>query len=111
MSSAPRSFPKRWSAKRKTEIVLRLLRGESLDALSKETAQPPSVLAQWRDDFVQGGTQTLKRRTHDPKLRALERERQRLQAKVGELTMVNETLEQRVRRLGGNSPPRRRWER
>ncbi len=28
---------KRWSAKRKQEVVLRLLRGESLDALSRET--------------------------------------------------------------------------
>jgi transposase-like protein len=32
-----RSLVKRWSAKRKQEVVLRLLRGESLDALSRET--------------------------------------------------------------------------
>ena len=30
---------KRWSAKRKQEVVLQLLRGESLDALSRETGQ------------------------------------------------------------------------
>ena len=36
---------KRWSAKRKQEVVLRLLRGESLDALSRETGQPASYSA------------------------------------------------------------------
>ena len=39
---------KRWSAKRKQELVLRLLRGESLDALSRETGQPASVRSSWR---------------------------------------------------------------
>ncbi len=35
---------KRWSAKRKQEVVvLRLLRGERLDALSRETGQPAAV--------------------------------------------------------------------
>ena len=38
---------KRWSAKRKREVVLRLLGGESLDALSRETGQPASVLSRW----------------------------------------------------------------
>jgi hypothetical protein len=31
----------RWSARRKQEVVLRLLRGESLDALARETASLP----------------------------------------------------------------------
>ncbi len=44
--------PKRWSAKRKQEVVLRLLRGESLDALSRETGQPAAVLSGWRDEFL-----------------------------------------------------------
>ncbi|SMC26810.1 hypothetical protein SAMN02746041_02781 [Desulfacinum hydrothermale DSM 13146] len=35
-----KNLPKRWSAKRKQEVVLRLLKGESLDSLSRETAQP-----------------------------------------------------------------------
>ena len=29
----------RWSARRKEEVVLRLLRGEALDALARETGQ------------------------------------------------------------------------
>jgi len=34
---------KHWSAKRKQEVVLRLLRGESLDELSWETGQAAAV--------------------------------------------------------------------
>src|SRR5215207_7254169 len=33
----------RWSARRKQEVVLRLLRGESLDALARETGQAAAV--------------------------------------------------------------------
>ncbi len=44
--------PRRWSAKRKQEVVLRLLRGNSLDALSRETGQPAAVLSGRRDDFL-----------------------------------------------------------
>ena len=64
---------KRWSAKRKQAVVLRLLRGESLDALSRETGQPASVLSQWREDFLEAGLVGLKRRTDDPKVAALEK--------------------------------------
>ncbi len=40
-----RSSVKRWSLRRKQEVVLRLLRGESLDALSRETGQPTPVIS------------------------------------------------------------------
>lgn len=35
----------RWSARRKEEVVLRLLRGETLDALARETGQAAGVPA------------------------------------------------------------------
>ncbi len=59
---------KHWPAKRKQEVGLRLLRGESQDALSRETGQPASVLSGWRDEFLEGGIAALKRRTDDPKV-------------------------------------------
>ncbi|MGH7550606.1 MAG: hypothetical protein ACREK3_07595 [Gemmatimonadota bacterium] len=37
-------LPERWSARRKTEIVLRLLRGEDLGALSREIQVSPPAL-------------------------------------------------------------------
>jgi hypothetical protein len=35
-------LPERWSVQRKTELVLRVLRGEALDAVSRESQVPAS---------------------------------------------------------------------
>jgi transposase-like protein len=48
-----RSRP-RWSAGKKMEAVLRLLRGEPLEVLSRELGVEAHRLAAWRDDFLQG---------------------------------------------------------
>jgi len=95
---------KRWSAKRKQEVVLRLLRGEGLDELSRETGQPASTLSEWRDTFLESGLSGLKQRSSDPRVEALEKERKALQAKVGELLMDKELLEMRVARHEGELP-------
>jgi transposase-like protein len=42
----------RWSAGKKTEAVLRLLRGEPLEELSRELKVEAHRLAAWRDDFL-----------------------------------------------------------
>ena len=42
----------RYSARRKAEAVLRLLRGEDLDALSRELGVTAATLSQWRDLFL-----------------------------------------------------------
>lgn len=101
--------PRRWSAKRKQEVVLRLLRGESLDALSRETGQPAAVLSGWRDEFLEAGMAALKRRTDDPKVAALEKELKRAKRLVGDLMMDKELLEMRIARHEGELPfPKRR---
>ncbi|MBM0108920.1 hypothetical protein JM946_29715, partial [Steroidobacter sp. S1-65] len=41
----------RWSAKRKSEAVLRLLKGEDLDTLSRELKVNAATLSGWRDIF------------------------------------------------------------
>ena len=100
---------KRWSAKRKQEVVLRLLRGEGLDTLSRETGQPASVLSRWREEFLEGGMAALKRRTDDPKVNALEKELRRAKRLAGELMMDKELLEMRIARHEGELPfPKRR---
>jgi hypothetical protein len=45
----------RWSAGKKMDAVLRLLRGEPLEALSRELGVEGHRLAAWRDDFLEGG--------------------------------------------------------
>lgn len=107
-SSAPR--PKRWSANRKVDVVMRLLRGESLDAVSRETGLPASTLSQWRDAFIETGKEGLKSRTRDPAADAAEKERKALLAKIGELSMDNEILKaanEVLEEKAGPSVPRR----
>src|SRR5690606_25128318 len=49
-----RSKP-RWSANRKIDVVLRLLRGESLEEVSREVGVEAHRLQAWRDDFLESG--------------------------------------------------------
>jgi hypothetical protein len=46
-SPTPPVLPARWSVQRRQEIVLRLLRGESLDQVSRETQVPAHELETW----------------------------------------------------------------
>ena len=88
-------LPERWSAGQKTEVVLRLLRGEDLGEVSREVQVPPPELEEWRRVFLEGGRQGLKIRSRDP----AERELIRTRAKLGEVTMrmelASELLEKR----------------
>ena len=57
-SGAPtEELPERWSVQRKTELVLRLVHGESLDAVLRENQVPAHELEQWLTGMHQrGGT-------------------------------------------------------
>jgi transposase len=71
-------LPERWSAPRKTEVVLRVIRGEAIDEVAREIQVPVHELEEWRRVFLESGQQGLKRRGLDPE----ERELRRLQAKI-----------------------------
>ncbi len=54
-------LPERWSASRKTELVLRLVHGEALDAVSRESQVPAHELESWKRVFLkQGKTRGLR---------------------------------------------------
>jgi transposase-like protein len=90
----------RWTAKRKMEAVLRLLRGESLQSVSRELEVTASRLSEWKENFLQRGLEGLKSREADHR----DEEIKRLQNKVGELIMDNELLLQRARKAEGGRP-------
>jgi transposase-like protein len=94
----------RWSARRKAEAVIRLLRGESLEQLSRELRVEAHRLAAWRDEFLASGTEGLKASPAPPEERRL-REAER---KIGELTMENEILRAATRKRGLQIPPGKR---
>ena len=95
----------RFSARRKVEIVLRLLRGEDLELLSRELGVTAARLSKWREQFLKSGRTALKKRPQD----ARDLEIARLQQKLGEVTMDNELLQKKIERLenGLPLPPRR----
>src|SRR4051794_27279226 len=94
----------RFSAPRKAATVLRLLRGESLELLSRELGVTAATLAGWPDDFLAGGQAALKSRPVDDR----DEEIARLRAKVGELTMDQGLLTQRCQADRPFAPRRRR---
>ena len=82
----------RFSSKRKSEAVLRLLRGEDLDSLSRELGVTAAKLSEWRDALLADAEAGLKSRDTSSD----DDETVRLKAKVGELTMENELLRIKV---------------
>jgi transposase-like protein len=95
---------RRMSAKRKQSAVLRLLRGEDLEIVSRELGATAAELSAWRDAFLTAGEAALKTRPADGR----DVEIGRLKAKVGELTMANELLDAKIDRLEMHRPLARR---
>ena len=94
-NSEPKELPERWSAPRKTELVLCVLRGESLDSVSRDSQVPAHELEGWKRAFLDAGMRGLKRHV-DPEDRELIRTR----AKIGELTMRLELAEDLIEKRG-----------
>jgi hypothetical protein len=90
----------RFSARRETESVLRLLRGEDLDALSRELGVTAATPSGWRDGFLDGGTAAMKSRPADGR----DEEIARLRSKVGRLTMDDELLGTKCQHLEAGRP-------
>ena len=57
---------KRMSAVKKESLVLRLLRGEDLEAVSREAGVPLHRLSEWRDAYIAAGLERLKAKPGDP---------------------------------------------
>src|SRR6516162_2146109 len=76
--------PKRFSVQRKMAIVARLLRGESLELVARETNVSIARLTEWRERALAGAATALKERERDDR----DDEIARLKSKVGEITIV-----------------------
>jgi transposase len=94
----------RMSRRRKLTAVLRLLRGDDLELVSRELGVTAARLTGWRDDFLAAGEAALGTRERDDR----ELQIDRLRAKVGELTIANELLEAKVEHLEDGRPLARR---
>lgn len=86
----------RWTASRRRDVVLRLVRGESLDAVSRDTAVEIYRLEQWKSRALAAMETGLRERGGDPRDAELEE----AQKKIGELSMEVELLRKRCQRQG-----------
>ena len=92
----------RWSASRKRDVVLRLLRGESLDAVSREVGVELYRLEAWKERALAGLELGLK---GSPAVAALDTAKRH----IGELSMEVELLRERARAAARRLPlPMRR---
>jgi transposase len=95
---------RRFSVQRKMAVVARLLRGEPMELVARETNLPVQKLTKWRDQALEGAASALKERERDGR----DDEIARLKAKVGEITMENELLYAKIDALENNRPLARR---
>ena len=83
----------RWSASRKRDVVVRLLRGESLDTVSREVGVELYRLEAWKTRALAGLELGLKAQAGEPLAAELDAAKRH----IGELSMENELLRERAR--------------
>jgi hypothetical protein len=84
--------------------VSRLLRGEPLELVARELNVTAARLSAWRDRAVAAAEAALKERERDGR----DDEISRLKGKVGEMTMENELLRDKIARADAGNPLARR---
>src|SRR6478672_9024344 len=90
----------RRSAPLKLAVVARMLRGEPLELVARETNVSIARLSEWRERALAGAATALKERERDDR----DDEIARLKSKVGEITMDNELLYAKIEALEGKRP-------
>ena len=93
MGSGALAPGQRWSASRKRDVVLRLLRGEPLDPVSREVGVEVYRLERWKTRALAGLELGLKEQAGEPLAAELDAAKRH----IGELSMENELLRSRAR--------------
>jgi len=94
----------RMSRQRKTAAVLRLLRGEDLETVSRELGVTAATLTGWHDSFLAGGEAALTSRAATGEELASER----LKAKLGAALIERDLLNEKIALLEAGRPFARR---
>ncbi len=92
---------RRWTVSRKLDAVMCLLRGQSLDAVSRKYGVSLHELSGWRNKVLAGAESALKARVVDETQDA---EKKALLSKIGEITMDYEVLKEKVKKLENGIP-------
>ncbi len=84
---------KRITSKIKTEIVLKVLRGEDIELLSREYSVCIKDIHQWRNDFISNGQEGFKPKCDENKLSRAERKIGQLEMEIELIKKKNELVE------------------
>jgi transposase len=88
------------SRQRKSAAVLRLLRGEDLETVSRELGVTAATLTGWQDAFLAGGEAALTTRAATSE----ELESERLKAKLGAALIERDLLNEKIAILEASRP-------
>lgn len=94
----------RMSRQRKTAAVLRLLRGEDLELVSRSLGVTAATLTAWRDAFLVGGEAALATKPATGE----DLESDRLKARLGAALIERDLLNEKIAILEANRPLARR---
>jgi transposase len=94
----------RMSRQRKTAAVLRLLRGEDLETVSRSLGVTAASLSGWREAFLAAGEAALSTKPASGE----ELESERLKAKLGAALIERDLLHEKIALLEANRPLARR---
>jgi transposase len=94
----------RMSRQRKTAAMLRLLRGEDLETVTRSLGVTAATLSGWRDAFLAAGDAAL---TTKP-VSSEELQSKRLKAKLGAALIERDVLHEKIAILEANRPLARR---
>jgi len=92
---------RRWTASRKLDAVLCILRGQSLDSVSRKYGVSLHELTKWRNKVLSSAESALKSKESDESTDA---EKKALLSKIGEITMSNELLLEKIKKLENGVP-------
>ena len=94
----------RMSQQRKSAAVLRLLRGEDLETVSRSLGVTAATLSGWREAFLAAGEAALSTKPASGE----ELESERLKAKLGAALIERDLLHEKIALLEANRPLARR---
>lgn len=95
---------KRWTAKRRTALVLSILRGEtSAQEAARQHGLTVAQVEEWKEKFLSSGENALRSRPRDEE-RQKDAEIHRLKQKIGELVMDNDILREATKNRPFGTP-------
>ena len=95
---------KRWTARRRTALVLQLLRGEiTVAEAARQHDIKSSDIEHWRETFLASGENGLKSRPKE-ELERKDAEIRKLKEKIGDLVMKQEVFDELQRRWERDHP-------